>query len=155
MRHPPRLCLCLGLALTLTGCAKTPPPVTEAEGVVLLDGVPLPNARVEFVPQLSDFGAEMNSSGVTDEKGRFRLTCNDKEQPGAVVGKHRVLVTDPPMPREFRGQSEKAQAAATAYLQGLKNRPIPEAYATVGRTPLEVEVTTEQKSYTLNLTRKP
>jgi hypothetical protein len=144
----------LTLALALCGCGKTPPAVTEAEGVVLLNGKPLPNAQVEFVPMLADFGAEMNSVGVTDEQGRFRLTCNDKRQPGAVVGKHRVLVTDPPMPRELRGQSEKAQKAQTEYQAKLKNRPIPEEYGNVGQTPLQIEVTPEQKSYTLTLTRK-
>jgi hypothetical protein len=122
--------------------------------VVLIDGQPLPNAYVEFVPQLTDFGAEMNSTGTTDEKGQFRLTCNEKQQPGAVVAKHRVLVTDPPMPQELRGQSEKAQIAAAEWSAKLKSRSIPGIYGTVVHTPLEVDVTREKKSYTLNLTRK-
>jgi len=122
--------------------------------VVLLNGQPLPNAYVEFVPQLSDFGAELNSTGTTDEKGQFRLICNEKKQPGAVVAKHRVLVTNPPMPRELRGQDGRSQVAASEFLAKLENRPIPEVYGAVGRTPLEVDVTAGQKSYTLNLTRK-
>src|SRR5438105_3770282 len=61
-------------ALFLGGCAKVPPPVTEVEGVVLLNDQPLPQAQIEFVPDLKDFGAELNSTAVTDEKGRFTLT---------------------------------------------------------------------------------
>ncbi len=142
------------LAVLAGGCAKTPPPVTDVGGIVLLDGQPLPNARVEFIPQLADFGAELNSGGVTDEKGRFRLTCSEKQQPGAVVGKHRVLVTEAPVPAEFRNPSQKAQAAYAEYLARQKNRPIPAAYGNVSKTPLAVEVTPGQRDYTLKLTRK-
>src|SRR5947209_13285073 len=109
-------------ALLLAGCAPTPPPITEAEGVVFLNNAPLPNALVEFAPELTHFGAEMNSSGITDEKGAFRLTCAFKSQPGAAVGKHRVVVTDAPAPAEARGPSQAAQERLTKYLNGLKNR---------------------------------
>ena len=44
----------------------------------------------------------MNSTGVTDDQGRFTLTCLFKNEPGAVAGKHRVVVTDPPPSREMR-----------------------------------------------------
>src|SRR5689334_22974691 len=86
--------------LFLFGCKKGPPPLVEVQGVVLLNGQPLPQAQVEFVPDLEDFGAQLNSTGVTDDQGRFTLTCMLKNEPGAVVGKHRVLVTDPPLAPE-------------------------------------------------------
>jgi hypothetical protein len=142
------------LAALAGGCAKVPPPLTEAGGVVLLDGQPLPNARVEFVPELADFGAEMNSAGVTDDKGRFQLTCSEKQQPGAVVGKHRVVVMEAPVPAEFRNSGQKAQAAHAEYLARQKNRPIPADYGNASKTPLRVEVTRGQRDYTLKLTRK-
>src|SRR5947209_426150 len=137
----PFACLALAAVLAAAGCAKGPPPVTEVEGIVLLNDRPLPQAQVEFVPDLSYYGAEMNSTAVTDEKGHFRLTCNFKGQSGAVVAKHRVLVTDPPVPREMRGMDERSQQAQAAFQAKLKNRPIPPAYGTVGKTPLIVEVT--------------
>ncbi len=56
------------------GCAKNPPPVTQVDGEVLLDGQPLPFAQITFVPDLEHFGAEMNSTGQTDEKGWFTVT---------------------------------------------------------------------------------
>src|SRR5262249_22113460 len=134
----PVVLLCLSLALP--GCSKSPPPVTEAEGVVLLNGKPLPNALVTFVPQLSNFGAEMNSTAVTDDEGRFKLEMTYRSQPGAVVGKHKVMVTEAPPSGEFRGMSEKAQAGYADQLAKLKNRPIPTRYGAVGTTPVEVEV---------------
>jgi hypothetical protein len=145
----------LGVAVALSGCARVPPPVTGAEGTVLLDGKPLPQAQVEFVPELRNFGAEMDSLAMTDDQGHFRLTCTYKEQPGAVVGKHHVLVTEPPTPAEYRSQDERTQAKLAQYLAGLKNRPIPEAYATLGKTPLVVEVKPGQSVYDLQLTRGP
>ena len=139
----------------LAGCAKNPPPVTDVEGEVFLDGSPLPFASVTFVPDLSNFGAEMNSIGKTDEKGRFTLVCSYKNEPGAVVAKHRVLVTELPTPAEYRRPDGETQERYANYLAKLKNRPIPPEYGAVGQTPLVLDVTAEQKSYKLELRRKP
>jgi hypothetical protein len=136
------------------GCAKSPPPVTQLDGEVLLDGQPLPFAQITFVPDLEHFGAEMNSAGQSDEKGRFTLTCAHKNQPGAVVAKHRVLVAELPTPAEYRKPDGDTQARYANYLATLKNRPIPAEYAVVSRTPLLLEVTEGQKSYKLELQRK-
>jgi hypothetical protein len=141
--------------LTLSGCRKSPPPVVEVEGTVLLDGKPLPQAQVEFAPQLSNFGAELNSTGITDDKGHFTLTCSLGGQSGAVVAKHRVLVTEPPTPDEYRSQDPKTLARYKQYLEKLTNRPIPAAYGNLAKTPLVVEVKAGQKTYDLNLTRNP
>jgi hypothetical protein len=135
------------------GCTHTPPPVTEVEGVVLLNEIPLPKAHVEFVPDLQHFGAEMNSIGATDEKGKFQLTCHFKSQPGAVVGKHRVVVTEVPVTAEMRGMDQTSQRKLNSYLASLTNRPIPERYGSAGKTPVIIEVTKEQKSYQIKLTR--
>src|SRR5262249_31307113 len=121
-----------GLALVLSGCGKKPPPpVVEVSGVVLLNKAPLPHALVTFVPQLSDYGAEPTRTAVTDEKGRSTLQCAYKSQPGAVVGKHKVTVTDAPPPAKYRGMSQDAQEGYARYLQSLKNRPIPPKYAAI------------------------
>jgi len=145
----------IGLAaLTAAGCGGGRPPVTEVEGVVLLNGKPLPNAQVEFLPELSKFGAEMNSMAVTDENGRFRLTCNYLQLPGAVVGKHKVTVGEAPTPQEFRGMDAASQGRYTQYMAGLKNRPIPDEYGSISKTPLTIEVTADKKEYKLELTTR-
>jgi hypothetical protein len=123
------------------------------EGIVLLDGQPLPQARVQFVPDLTGQEAKLASSAVTDDKGRFTLQFDAREEFGAVVGRHRVLVTEPPPPQEFRSPSQRAQQGYTRYQAGLKNRPIPEVYGSVVQTPLIIEITAEQKEYTVKLKR--
>ena len=45
-----------------------------------------------------------------------------QQQPGAVVGKHRVLVMDAPGPKEARGPSAASQQKYAEYLASLKNR---------------------------------
>ncbi|HEX4592308.1 MAG TPA: carboxypeptidase-like regulatory domain-containing protein, partial [Gemmataceae bacterium] len=152
-----RRVVCLAVILmagAVAGCGKTPPPFTEVSGVVLLDGQPLPRARVEFQPELSNFGAEMISSAVTDDDGRFTLTRSGRDQPGAAVGKHRVLIKELPTPREFRSQDPGTQARYAEYKSKLKNRPIPAGYGEL-TTAIEVEVKPEQKEYKIELKRNP
>jgi len=145
--------IAMSLVLPAPGCGgKKIPQLTEVEGVVLLDGEPLPRASVQFVPELKDFGSQYNSRAVTDNQGRFKLVCRKTGEEGAVIGWHRVLVMDF-WPAELRGQSEEARLKLAEYYDNLKNRPIPQIYASVGKTPLRVEVTAEQKSYVLPLTR--
>lgn len=149
-----RMSLATGLILAFAvGCAKAPPSVVEVSGVVLIDGKPLPKAKVEFVPQLKDFGAQYNSVGITDDQGRFTLTCGI-QQPGAVVGQHIVLIDDH-IPGDFRRADGETQARQAQYLASLKNRPIPDEYKSLAKSPLHVEVTADKKEYELKLSRKP
>ena len=141
----------VGVVLLASGCGKSPPAITLAEGTVTYLGQPLANAQVQFVPMLKDFGGEWNSVGVTDEMGHFTLTCAG--QPGAAVGRNRVLVLEGPLPAEARGQSEAAQNAFSLHMSKLKNRPIPIKYGSVSQTPLEVEVKIGQTNYDLVLDR--
>lgn len=138
-------------ALLLPGCSQSPPAIIPVEGVVTLNGKPLPNALVQFVPMLQGFGAEYIATGTTDDAGRFKLACLGRE--GACAGENRVTVSDPPTPEEARGQSGEAQKAASRFKAALKNRPIPEQYTIPGLSPLRVTVTAETKNCELKLTR--
>jgi len=132
------------------GCGSTPPRIVEAEGVLTLDGRPLPFATVEFIPELKGFGAEYNSTAVTDENGRFELVCAYKSQPGAAVATHRVVVTDT-TPRDVRGMDAESQARAAKYQASLSNRPIPPEYGNFSKTPLRVTVEKGKKTYDVAL----
>lgn len=119
----------------------------------MLNGNPVPNAYVQFIPQLDEFGAEYNSSAVTDEAGKFTLTCAMNSQPGAAVCEHRVLVTEAPASEEFRGLDGASQAKYAAHLRSLRNRPIPPQYNSALQTPLKVNVSKDQLNYELILAR--
>jgi hypothetical protein len=138
-------------AVALAGCAKAPPEIVPVEGVVLLNGQPLPHAEVQFVPMSPGLGAEYVATATTDESGRFTLTCRGRQ--GACACENRVTVSDAPAPDDARGMSGESQTRVSRYYAALKNRPIPAAYASVARTPLAVAVAAGRAEYRLELKR--
>jgi hypothetical protein len=133
------------------GCGKAPPPpIVEAEGIVRLDGRPLNNVEVRFIPSI-DYGSEYVARGVTDKAGRFTLTC--KGQPGACACENRVVIVEAALPGRLKG--ENAQAELARYLQSLGGRPLPQKYANLADNPLVVNVTAEQQEYPIELTSDP
>jgi hypothetical protein len=108
----------------------------EVNGVVKLNGAPMADALVEFLPD-PDKGTEgPRSSGKTDAEGRFRLQRDD-DQFGAVVGFHRVLVQDMrtfPPPRD----QHKGGVPPVMPLSRIANQ-----YENASRTPLRQEIKAE------------
>ncbi len=143
------LAIC-ALAAIAGGCAKQPPPIVRVDGTVTVNNEPLPFAAVSFVPQLGDWGAEVNSYGETDEIGRFSLTCVYNQQPGAVVGKHLVGVRERPNP-EAVSQDPIVAKRGSDRVARLANRPIPPGPGAGGT--IEIEVTQGRTSYDIRLTR--
>lgn len=75
----------LGLAL-LTGCSGGSSLDTEyVEGVVTMNGAPVPDATVMFVP-VSE-GQGLSATGMTDAKGNYRLTAANTGVGMAAAGK--------------------------------------------------------------------
>jgi hypothetical protein len=150
MRRRYRIAVWVLAAALLVGCGKTSPAIVKVTGVVRLGSKPLNKARVVFIPQVGT-GPEYVASGLTDEAGRYQLTCNG--QPGACTGENRVLVLESDNPPALRGESLEVQAKLVKYRQSLGNRPIPGKYGTAVRSPLRVTVTAEQTEYEFDLTR--
>src|SRR5262245_17123574 len=80
------------LCLSASGCGSESP-IVPVSGIVKLDGEPMPDAVVEFIPDPDRGTQGPRSSATTDEKGRFILVCDDRRR-GAVPGFHRVLIQD-------------------------------------------------------------
>lgn len=74
------------------GCGKSDggPPLVPAEGVVILDGKPLANADVMFIPQEGTAGQAL--FGRTDAEGHFRMATPDGKRQGAAVGRYKVTI---------------------------------------------------------------
>ncbi|HEY1065668.1 MAG TPA: carboxypeptidase regulatory-like domain-containing protein [Pirellulales bacterium] len=81
----------LGLAAmvlgSVVGCGKSGPELAETRGKVLLDGKPLPEAVVEFVPQKGP-----PSYGLTDASGVYRLQFNTSRT-GVLPGPSKVRIS--------------------------------------------------------------
>lgn len=81
----------LPLAALVIGCGQSEVPLSHVEGIVLLDGQPLPNAIVEFQPE-DPSGKLRPSIGETGPDGKYKLR-HTKHRHGAVRGKHKVMIT--------------------------------------------------------------
>jgi hypothetical protein len=129
------------LALIGGGCSRTPER-GDVEGVVTLNGVPLPNVQVIFVPESVGDANASRSVGYADREGRYRLQ-GDRGETGAVIGRHVVAVTDPrslPIP----GKSAPQKG-------GRPVSRVPERYTVLSRTPLGTEVRAGAQTINLEL----
>ena len=131
--------------LAIVGCESQVQMNEKVEGTVKLDGTPLANVLVEFVPNLKSKEQAPVSRATTDSSGHFVLMCMN-EKPGAVVGKHNVLI------RVGRGgQSGADDMDAPQDMSRGRGRVIPSEYSSANKTPVKVEVTAEQHSYDINV----
>jgi hypothetical protein len=127
---------------TIVGCSGAPQ-VAPVEGVVKLDGKPVAGALVIFEPEGE---SPIQSTGVTDELGQFRLRSNDGRE-GAVVGSHRVVVRGA---SSFAVATDK-EADEVAPVSDSAGDAIPADYLRVDRTPLRQEITADANTVTLEL----
>jgi hypothetical protein len=101
--------------LLLPGCGGRGPKTARSSGTVTMNGKPLPNVGVTFLPTKKGPVAV----GNTNENGEFTLTTNRKGD-GAVIGKHKVTI----------GIAQ----------EGQKNPGIPDSYSEPGTTKLSADV---------------
>jgi hypothetical protein len=132
----------LSATLLFAGCSQESELInTEVEGTAKLDGQPVVGATVEFYPVIhGGYERLPYSTGSTDSKGFYRLTCENAKA-GAIVGKHRVVVRYPPPPR---GAPRNASPGP----------PIPLDYTVAADTKLQIDVKSDQKVYDLVLKSK-
>jgi hypothetical protein len=132
--------LALLTAFAVAGCSNRPR-LAEVKGRVMLNGKPLANIMVEFIP---DGPTGPRSLGTTDESGHYTLLCDDK-RPGALVGPNRVLLHDAAV------FGDKFLGRKMEFVEAKPSR-IPRQYGDVTRTPLKKEVMPEPNTIDLDVT---
>jgi hypothetical protein len=151
----PRTLLCLSLfslGVAAGGCQRGPT-FTEVGGTVKLNGKALSGVMVQFLPEPETGGsAGPRSTAVTDEEGRYTLATDDG-QPGAVVGNHRVLVSDiiDSQPTDVN-KKRKDRMDANVPLHKVPKSRVPKRYEEANNTPLRVEVKPNSAPIDLNVT---
>jgi len=130
--------LCI-TCLTCVGCGGGDPDLGRVSGTVTMDDEPLSNVSVTFTP----VGGGRPSTGTTDESGEYTLGFVD--QPGALVGTHKVSVTtmtniaaDTEMSSDSAAYEAQATGTAEDYEKYTQEESIPAKYNT--ETILEYEV---------------
>jgi hypothetical protein len=79
-------CLVVAVLVLASGCGDGRPQRVPVSGVVLIDGQPLSQGNIKFVPK-----SGRPSAGKIGSDGHFSLTCYDGND-GAIVGSHQVQV---------------------------------------------------------------
>jgi hypothetical protein len=133
---------CLAIALIpLLGCGRHAPPAT-VEGTLRLNGKPLDNCLITFLPEPGQGAKTPHSAGVTDPQGAYRLRF-DNQQEGAAVGRHRLTVQDlsasTGVVRRDHGTVD-ADVKEDAPPPPVRRSRVPEQYMSPRDTPLRKEV---------------
>jgi hypothetical protein len=88
------------LLTTLLGCGSEfdLPPMQKVSGIVTLDGAPVTRGNVQFQPDAAQGAKGPPANGAIGPDGHYELTTAGS--PGAVVGKHQVLVEARALPKD-------------------------------------------------------
>jgi hypothetical protein len=131
------------LALALAACCGCgpDPPAATVKGTLRLDGEPLDNCLITFLPEPGQGLHSPHSTGLTDGHGHYCLRCAN-QQDGAAIGWHRVTVHDLSVStgvlRRDHGRADlDTQEAAPP---PVRRSRVPERYTSAGDTPLRKEV---------------
>ncbi|MDM4016365.1 carboxypeptidase regulatory-like domain-containing protein [Roseiconus lacunae] len=70
---------------TVTGCGPSQPELGQIEGILTIDGEPVKNGSIEFIP----IGGGRPSLALTNAEGKYEAFYLPNV-PGALTGKHRI-----------------------------------------------------------------
>jgi hypothetical protein len=132
--------------LMITGCGSDGPEFVPVSGTVTLNGKPISEAVVTFVPKQDGKPA----MGFTDEQGLFSLSTSEVDN-GAIVGSYYATVTS----LDGNAVHVDAQGLST----GIRVRPrqksiLPRRYALFGTSGLSYEVQADMEPISIELTSK-
>jgi hypothetical protein len=141
MKHPSITTICWAgtLVLATAGCGRGPR-LEPARGTVTLDGMPVAQAAVMFVPQ---DGGQI-ASGATDQNGHFELFTGNR--PGALVGEYVVCISKQRL-RNLVGETPGPGGVQIEWLT-------PQKYADPQTTPLRATVASDGKEHRFELTSR-
>ncbi len=137
-----RLLRSVGLILALAwlpGCGGDNP-LAMVEGVLRLEGRPLDNCLVTFLPEPGNHTAARQFTGLTDQQGRYRLHGEDQQE-GVAIGWHRVTILDLSVSTGIRRVDHgTVDAETTDTVPPRRNSRVPERYTSPTSTPWRMEV---------------
>lgn len=128
------------------GCGAANPPTNQVTGTVTLDGKPVADANVQFMPV--DIEAT-SAFGKTDASGVYTLRTFG-ESDGAMPGKFKVSVKKTEQVQQ--GVQKDGEHVGEPIL--VDKNVLPEKYMTKASTPLEFEVkANDDNVYNIELTK--
>ena len=106
IRFVPCFVFALLFAILCGGCSKPGPKLVPAKGTITIKGKPAAGIVIQFLPDVSEKadGTFPSSQAISKEDGSFELFTMDN-QPGAVVGSHKVVLVDTEEERPQQGKA--------------------------------------------------
>jgi hypothetical protein len=143
------------LALFTAGCGLGGSSVQyndKVEGTITLDNQPLGGVLVLFVPEEEEGARRIpGSSGLTDDAGHFSLKCDDGHD-GAVIGKHRIVLTRGPAANTDRDNDpNNKRRKDPGPVVSSDKRPVPAIYGIANKPRLFQNVTADQHGYDMSI----
>lgn len=126
--------ICSLVCLASVGCGPDGPELGTVSGTVTMDGQPLNNVLVTFMPEAGG----RSSTGKTDSSGKYTLMR--LEQKGAEIGSHKVSVTT----LQVAEAAEEVGSDSDAYMKQAMGDPSAYDNATVSEAiPAKYNISTE------------
>lgn len=110
--------ICFGCMISLTACGgggSDAPELGQVTGKVTMDGAPLADAYITFMPE-----KKRASSATTDSEGNYALIYI-REEPGAAIGKHKVVVSKLKNEKETIPENYNAETELSADVKSGPN----------------------------------
>lgn len=121
------------LVTVFSGCGSNGPTLYKVTGKITMDGEPLKNAEVRFLPIPKGNEPVRPSSAMTDDKGNYTLEYSSKKS-GAKPGSYQVFVST----------KRKAMPEVPAVPES-----VPDVYNT--KTRLEAEIDDKTRTFNFDL----
>ena len=127
--------------VSLLGCGSKGPKVYRVEGIVTLDGTPVADANVSFVPKQAgapdDLTGPLLAGGATDAAGKYTLTTNRGSAigGGTTVGEYQVSIVKKKMTNPLTGPLAPGQRFVPQY-----QYEVPRAFEDSQKSNISVEV---------------
>jgi hypothetical protein len=131
--------------LVVTGCTPSEGPkvsgLVTVSGIVTLDGKPLPNATVTFVP-ISRGEGEMSAGGLSDSTGKYILRTGSDKNYGIKPGQYKVIISSFVMPDGTTKQITADVSPMQLKLEGAQ-QAVPAKYSDIVNSTLTSNVAPE------------
>lgn len=117
-------CVAIAAALAVAGCQKPAAKIVPVEGTISLDGRPMPNLMIQFMPDAFRGTDGPLSTAISDGAGNYVLKCGNGKA-GAAVGTHRVVIIDPEKKPAPQGSDEPVKPGRISFVyQDARSTPL-------------------------------
>lgn len=129
----------------------------EVEGQITLEGKPLGDVEVLFLPDPLKGNQGNNASAFTDPEGKYKLLALRDHRTGTVLGPHRVAITDLTMVIDTTGTGGPGKTGKIGpTMPGTTPRRFPREYGDPLETPFqEIDIVSGKQTCNFDLKAGP